>query len=192
MYKIALFASGSGSNVENIANYFKDNASVECSLVLSNKSNAYVLERAKQLDIPSVTFSRNDFYNTDTIINLLADKEIDLIVLAGFLWLVPDNLIQSYSNKIINIHPALLPKYGGKGMYGSKVHEAVVANKESESGITIHLVNERYDEGEHLFQARCEVLATDSADQVAEKIHDLEYEHFPKIIEQFLIRENSK
>lgn len=187
MYKIALFASGSGTNVENIANYFTNNNQIECSLVLSNKKDAYVLERAKILNIPALVFNRNEFYNSTRIADLLKENKIDLIVLAGFLWLVPDNLIKSYSGKIINIHPALLPKYGGKGMYGSKVHEAVIANNETESGITIHLVNEHYDEGEHLFQATCEVGINDNADDVAKKIHELEYKHFPKAIETFLL-----
>lgn len=186
MHKIALFASGSGTNVENIANYFKDKVNVECSIILANKKNAYVLERANNLDIPSLVFNRDEFYNSTQILDLLVEKEIDLIVLAGFLWLVPDYLIKAYSNKIINIHPALLPNYGGKGMYGSKVHEAVVANKEVESGITIHLVNEHYDEGERLFQAKCEVLSTDTPDDVAAKIHRLEHENFPRVIEVYL------
>lgn len=186
MRKIALFASGSGTNVENIANYFKQNSNVECSVVLVNKKDAYVLERAKKLNIPAIVFTRDEFYNTNKVLDILNEYKIDLIVLAGFLWLVPQNLIDQYIEKIINIHPALLPKYGGKGMYGAKVHEAVVANKEIESGITIHLVNEKYDDGAILSQAVCEVLPTDSADMVASKVHALEYEHFPKVIEQYI------
>lgn len=186
MKKIALFASGSGTNVENIANYFKESTEVECSLVLVNKKDAFVIERAKKLNIPAQVFSRDDFYNSNKVLDILTSYEIDLIVLAGFLWLVPQNLISKFNDRIINIHPALLPKYGGKGMYGSKVHEAVVANKETESGITIHLVNEKYDDGAILAQAKCEVLPTDSADVVAKKVHALEYEHFPKVIEQYI------
>lgn len=189
MRRIALFASGSGTNVENIANYFKDHSDIEISLILSNKKDAFVLERAKNLEIPSLVFNRDEFYNSDKIVLLLQERQIDLVVLAGFLWLIPDNLIKAYPKQIINIHPALLPKYGGKGMYGDKVHKAVVENKETESGITIHLVNENYDEGETLFQAKCTVLPTDTPDLVAQKIHALEYKHFPKIIEDLLIRE---
>lgn len=186
MRKIALFASGSGTNVENIANYFEQNSNVECSVVLVNKKDAYVIQRAKKLNIPAIVFTRDEFYNTNKVLDILNEYKIDLIVLAGFLWLVPQNLIDQYIEKIINIHPALLPKYGGKGMYGAKVHEAVVANKEIESGITIHLVNEKYDDGAILSQAVCEVLPTDSADMVASKVHALEYEHFPKVIEQYI------
>jgi len=186
MKNIALFASGSGTNVENIANYFKNNNQVNISLVLSNKKDAYVLERARKFGIKSMVFRREQFYQTNEIVELLKSENVDLIVLAGFLWLVPENLIAAFPNKIINIHPALLPKYGGKGMYGSKVHEAVVANNENESGITIHFVNERYDEGNIICQEKCEVLPTDSPDDVAQKVHALEYEFFPKTIEKLL------
>lgn len=187
MKKIALFASGSGTNVENIAKYFKDSNEVEISLVLSNKRDAYVLERAKNLNILSSVFNRNQFYNSNEVVKLLTDNNIDYVVLAGFLWLIPQNLIEAFSNKIINIHPALLPKYGGKGMYGDKVHESVVANNEKESGITIHFVNEKYDDGNILFQIKCEVLPTDKADDVADKVHALEYKHFPEVIEKLVL-----
>ncbi len=184
--KIALFASGSGSNVENIANYFKNNANVSIELVLSNKANAYVLERAKNLNLKSLVFNRADFYENETVVNTLKNLDIDLVVLAGFLWLVPENLVKAFPNKIINIHPALLPKYGGKGMYGGKVHQAVVANNETVSGITIHYVNEKYDEGAVIFQGECIVGPEDTADDVAQKVHTLEYTHFPEVIEQLL------
>lgn len=187
MKRIALFASGSGTNVENIASYFKNSSEIEVALVLSNKKDAYVLERAANLNIPSLVFNRETFYHSQEILNVLKENNIDWIVLAGFLWLIPKNLIEAYTKKIINIHPALLPKYGGKGMFGGKVHEAVVANKENESGITIHFVNEHYDEGDVIFQSTCEVLPTDSADAVAAKVHKLEYEHFPKVIEQLVL-----
>jgi len=187
MIKLALFASGSGTNVENIATYFKNHAAIEVSAVLSNKSDAYVLERAKKLEIPSFVFNRNQFYTTSEIVNYLRENNIDWIVLAGFLWLIPNNLLKAFPNKIVNIHPALLPKYGGKGMYGNKVHESVVANKEKESGITIHYVNENYDEGNTIFQSTCEVLISDSANDVAAKVHALEYEHFPKVIEKLVL-----
>ncbi|MDE5423661.1 phosphoribosylglycinamide formyltransferase [Ancylomarina sp. DW003] len=186
MKKIAIFASGSGSNAENIAHYFNSNSEVEVSLILSNKKNAFVLERAKKLNIPTRTFTRADFYETNSIVDFLQNSKIDLIVLAGFLWLVPDSLIEAYPNTIINIHPALLPNYGGKGMYGMHVHEAVIANKEKESGITIHLVNEKYDEGEIIQQAKCLINAEDTAEDLANKIHELEYEHFPRAVENYL------
>ena len=187
MKKIALFASGSGSNAENIIRYFEKNEELQFPLILSNKSDAYVHERAKQLNIPSFTINKSGFENGDAL-RLLKEHQIDFIVLAGFLLKVPENLLKEYPNKIINIHPALLPKFGGKGMYGHHVHDAVVANKEKESGITIHYVNEHYDEGELIFQAKCEVLPTDSADDVAEKVHALEYAHFPEIIGKIICR----
>jgi phosphoribosylglycinamide formyltransferase-1 len=181
MQKVALFASGSGSNAENIVRYFLNNEAVSFPLIVSNKKDAYVHERAKQLEIPSYTFKKEGFENGE-VLRLLREAGIDFIVLAGFLLKVPENLLKAYPDKIINIHPALLPKFGGKGMYGSHVHEAVVANKETESGITIHYVNENYDEGQIIFQAKCEVLPTDSPDDVAAKVHALEYEHFPRVI----------
>lgn len=186
MKKIALFASGSGSNVENIANYFSTNDSVSIDIVLVNKPDAYVLERAKKLDIESKIFNRSDFYNNDSISELLNSRDIDLVVLAGFLWLIPEHLVTAFPNKIINIHPALLPNYGGKGMYGNKVHEAVVNNKEAESGITIHYVNEKYDDGAIIFQAKVSLTEEDTPETLAKKIHQLEYEHFPKVIDKLL------
>jgi len=186
MKKIAIFASGSGSNAENIAHYFESNPEVEISIILSNKKDAFVLERAKKLNIPSQTFTRNDFYDTNTIVDLLKSKQIDLIVLSGFLWLVPDSLIQAYPNAIVNIHPALLPNYGGKGMYGMNVHKTVIANKEKESGITIHIVNEKYDDGKTILQAKCKIEENDTADDLANKIHELEYEYFPRAVEDYL------
>lgn len=184
--KIAIFASGSGSNAENLMEYFAENKTVDILLILSNKPDAFLHERAKRFEVPSMSFTKTELYETDLILSILEEKKIDLIVLAGFLLKVPANLIAAYPNRIINIHPALLPKYGGKGMYGHFVHEAVVANKEKESGITIHYVNENYDEGNIIFQARCEVLPTDSADDVAEKVLQLEHLHFPKVVEQFI------
>lgn len=183
---IALFASGSGTNAENIVKYFSSNPAVNVKLILSNKKEAYVLERAKRLGIKSVVFNKEQFANSNEIVDLLKKEQIDLIVLAGFLWLVPKNLVQAYPNKILNIHPALLPKYGGKGMYGAKVHEAVVANKETESGITIHTIDENYDEGSIILQKTCKVLPSDTPEQVAQKVHALEYEYYPQIIKQFL------
>lgn len=184
MKKIAIFASGSGSNAENIARYFNNNENLNIKCIYSNKVDAFVLERAKKLNIPTFVFSKHDFYETDIVFNHLKSEKVDLIVLAGFLWLIPENLTQNFI--IINIHPALLPKYGGKGMYGDKVHKAVVENGEKESGITIHYVNEIYDEGKIIFQAKCNVLPDDTPDDVASKVHALEYEYFPKVIEKLL------
>jgi len=186
MTRIAIFASGSGSNAENIFNYFKDNNSVEISLILTNNSKAFVIERAQNLAVKSYVFTKTDFLTTDSVLSVLAENKIDLVVLAGFLLKIPENLIKAYPNKIINIHPALLPKYGGKGMYGDNVHKAVVAANETESGISIHFVNENYDEGKIIFQAKCPVLENDTFEDVASKIHALEYEHFPKIIESII------
>jgi phosphoribosylglycinamide formyltransferase-1 len=185
MKKIAIFASGSGSNAENIVQYFKgrENLNIEC--IYSNKADAFVLERARKYLIPTRIFSKEEFYTTDIIVNELKDRGVDLIVLAGFLWLVPANLIDNFT--IINIHPALLPNYGGKGMYGHKVHEAVVANGEKESGITIHYVNNNYDEGKVIFQAKCDIIPGDTPDDVAHKVHQLEYQHFPQVIEKVVL-----
>ena len=182
--KVALFASGSGTNVENILNYFSDNESVVIDSLWSNKPDAYALKRAQKWNVETFVFSREQFYHTDEVFAILNNRNVDLIVLAGFLWLIPSNLVQHFT--IINIHPALLPKYGGKGMYGMNVHKAVVSNGDKESGISIHYVNDRYDEGELIFQAKCPVLSSDTAVDVAEKVHALEYEHFPKVIEQVL------
>jgi len=184
---IALFASGSGSNAENIVRYFQKKENVNVALVLSNKNDAFVLKRAKKLHIPSVTFTKKEMEETDKILQILEKNKINFIVLAGFLLKIPAYLIAAYPNRIINIHPALLPKYGGKGMYGHFVHEAVVAAKEKESGITIHFVNEHYDEGAIIFQAKCPILPTDTPDDVAGKVHELEYEYFPKVIEEAII-----
>lgn len=187
MIKIALFASGSGSNAQNIANYFAKSNEISVDCVLTNKPDAYVLQRLENYPIDSLVFSREDFYNSDIVVNYLEEREINFVVLAGFLWLVPANLVAAYPDKIVNIHPALLPKYGGKGMYGMHVHRAVVEAKEPESGISIHYVNERYDEGNIIFQAKCKVAQTDSPEDVADKIHQLEYEHFPRVIEQIVL-----
>ena len=183
MKNIAIFASGSGTNAECISKYFEGNSEIRVGLILSNKPNAGVLERANNLNIPTTIFNRNTFYETDEIVDVLISEEIDLIVLAGFLWLVPENILKKYKNRIVNIHPALLPKYGGKGMYGHRVHQAVIDAGEKKSGITIHYVNEHYDEGQIIFQKEIDVLANDTPDQLASRIHDLEYEYFPKTIE---------
>ncbi|NQZ76643.1 MAG: phosphoribosylglycinamide formyltransferase [Ekhidna sp.] len=181
--RLAIFASGSGSNAEKIIDHFRQQQDIVIAKIWSNRSNAFVHERAKKLDVPSETFAKKDFKEKSFLQEL---KDVDYIILAGFLWLIPSYLVEAFPSKIINIHPALLPKFGGKGMYGSHVHEAVVRAGEVESGITIHLVNEEYDKGEILFQAKCEVRASDTPDDVAEKIHALEYEHFPKVIEDYI------
>jgi phosphoribosylglycinamide formyltransferase-1 len=183
--RIALFASGSGSNAENIINFFSGNPEVTFPFILSNKKDAFVHERAKKLGIPSFTFSKDELLN-GKILSFLIKENIDFIVLAGFLLKIPENILSAFPNRIINIHPSLLPQYGGKGMYGMKVHEAVVANKEKESGITIHFLNEKYDEGAIIFQGKCQVLPTDSPEDVAKKVHALEYEHYPRIVESLI------
>ena len=185
MKNIALFASGNGTNVQRIAEYFADSNEICVKLVVCNKATAYVLERANKLQIESLLIDKDTFYHSDKIVEKLRNLEIDLIVLAGFLWLIPENLIQAFPQKIINIHPALLPKYGGKGMYGMHVHEAVVANKEAYSGISIHYVNQNYDEGDIIFQEKCAISSEDTAEDVAKKVHELEYVHYPKIIKDF-------
>lgn len=186
MKKIAIFASGNGSNAERIANYFAKRKLARVSLILTNNQTAGVLKRAEKLAIPAVVFDRAEFSKTDTILNLLISNEIDLLVLAGFLWLVPLNILKAYPDKIVNIHPALLPKYGGKGMYGTHVHEAVISSGDEKSGITIHYVNEKYDDGQIIFQSSVNVDSTDTADTLASKIHELEYTHFPVVIEQII------
>lgn len=180
---IAIFASGSGSNAENIIRYFENSNKFSFPIILSNKMDAYVHERANKMNIPSVTFSNEEFRNPSKILQLLSNYRIDYIVLAGFLLKVSPEIIIAFPNKIINIHPALLPKYGGKGMYGQRVHEAVKKANEEESGITIHYVNENYDEGNIIFQAKCEIDKNDTPDDIANKVHVLEYQIFPQVID---------
>jgi len=184
MKSIALFASGSGTNAENIIKYFKNHPEVRVDSVWSNKQTAFVLKRASDLGVETHFFTRHAFSETDEIIQELRNRKIDLVVLAGFLWLVPPAFVAAFP--IINIHPALLPSYGGKGMYGSIVHETVIKNREKESGITIHLVNDEYDQGAHLLQVKCPILQDDTAETLATRIHSLEYLYFPKAIEDFL------
>lgn len=184
MKRVLLFASGSGSNVENIINYFWRRPKLAVQFeIYTNNENAGVVQRARRLQIPCGLITKEQF-NSEALVEQLG--EADLIVLAGFLWLIPDFLVKQYQDKIINIHPALLPSYGGKGMYGEKVHKAVVENKEEQSGITIHYVNEKYDEGKILLQARCSVSAEDDHETLASKIHELEYVYYPIVIEQLI------
>jgi len=186
--RIAVFASGNGSNAQRIAEYFADSGLLEITAIYCNNPDAFVLERAKSLEISSVLFNRGTFYNSKAILEDLKMRETDWIVLAGFLWLIPDYILQAFPNRIINIHPALLPNYGGKGMFGMKVHQAVIASGDHESGITIHYVNEHYDEGNIVFQARCIINKEDTPEMLAAKIHDLEYEHFPAVIGKLIDR----
>lgn len=183
---IAIFASGSGTNAENIIRHFQGNKDVNVALVVSNKSDAYVLVRAANLHVPSLTLTREEFARGEELAHLMKERGIDFIVLAGFLLRVPEALIEAYPGRIVNIHPALLPKYGGKGMYGDRVHRAVVEAGERESGITIHLIDEQYDRGTTVFQAKCPVLPGDTPDDVARKVHALEYAHYPEVIGQLL------
>lgn len=188
MKKIAIFASGSGSNAENIIRYFAQKPEICVKKIYCNVPDAYVLERAKKYQIPTVIFNRQEFRDPEKILRQLQQEETDFIILAGFLWLLPPCITAAYPNRIINIHPALLPLYGGKGMYGHHVHEAVIAAGEKESGITIHYVNDHYDEGDPIFQAKCPVLPGDTADTLAARIHELEYQHFPRVIEETLLK----
>ena len=186
MKRIVIFASGSGSNAENLIEFFHNRETGSVIQVLTNNPHAKVLDRAKKLKVSALSFNKVAFTTTDDVLNILKNSKPDLIVLAGFLWMFPKHILKEFPNKVINIHPALLPKYGGKGMYGMNVHDAVFANKETETGITIHYVNEHYDEGAIIFQAKSALLATDSAQDVADKIHELEMEWFPKVVEKIL------
>ena len=186
MKKIAIFASGTGTNTENIIKYFADNQNIEVSLVVSNNPLAGVHDVARRQKISSVTFTKEDFAEGSEIVKKLAVCEIDWIILAGFLKMIPETIRSAYSDRIINIHPALLPKHGGKGMYGMRVHEAVVAARDSESGISIHYINEHYDEGQIIFRASCPVSPSDTPDDVATKVHALEYKYYPEVIEKLL------
>lgn len=184
--RIAIFASGSGSNAQKIMEHFRRSNEIEVSLILTNNSDAYVLQRADNFEIPSHIFDKKEFYESDKIINLIKNLNVDLIVLAGFLWLIPQNLLKAFPNKIINIHPALLPKYGGKGMYGDRVHLAILAAKESESGVTIHFVNSEFDEGEIIHQSKFKIDKSDDLKMVKFKVQQLEHLYFPKVIEGLL------
>ena len=191
MKRLSIFVSGGGTNLQRIAEYFADNKEVEIVNVICNNPNAYAIERAKNLGIPCKIINRAEFKSEDFTKELL-EQNIDLVVLAGFLWLLPKHLIDAFPNKIVNIHPALLPKYGGKGFYGEHVHEAVVAAKEEVSGITIHYVNECYDSGAIIFQAQVALEEGETADSLAAKIHKLEYQHYPVVIENLLRIKNGK
>lgn len=186
MRNIAIFASGNGTNAENIAEYFSKNEKIKVALIVSNRANAGVHERARRLGIPSLTLPKADFIAGELVLQVLREYRIDFVVLAGFMCLVSEPLLRAFPNRIVNIHPALLPKFGGKGMFGHHVHEAVVAAGEKESGITIHYINEQYDEGQIVFQASCPLIPEDTPDTVAAKVHALEYRYYPQVIEQII------
>ena len=188
MRNIAIFASGSGTNAENIIKYFSNRNCAKVTLVLSNRREAFVLKRAAANNVRSVFFDHKDFYVSEKVLRYLDIYKIDFIVLAGFLWYVPESIIIKYEGRIINIHPALLPAYGGKGMYGENVHRAVIENREKESGITIHYVNKFYDEGNIIFQKKCKVEPSDTPDSLALRVHALEYKYFPKVIEDLILK----
>jgi phosphoribosylglycinamide formyltransferase 1 len=186
MKNIAIFASGSGTNAENIIEYFSTRKTGKVTLVLSNKREAYVFKRAALHNVRSIFFEHADFYHSGKVLETLIENKIDFVVLAGFLLLIPEDILSSFDGRIINIHPALLPKYGGKGMYGERVHKTVLANSESESGITIHYVNRFYDKGNIIFQAKCRVMPGDTPESLASRVHELEYAHFPEVIENLI------
>jgi phosphoribosylglycinamide formyltransferase-1 len=185
--RIAIFASGSGTNAEQIIRHFQNHRDIQIVLVLSNNVGAFVLERAKKLNVSSRTFNRQQFRESDEVLQWLQQEKITHIVLAGFMWLMPIHIIHNFPDRIVNIHPALLPKFGGKGMYGHHVHEAVKEANEIKTGITIHLVNEKYDEGKILFQASCSISPNDSPEHIADKVHALEHLHYPAQIEKWVV-----
>jgi phosphoribosylglycinamide formyltransferase-1 len=187
---IAVFASGAGTNAQNIIRYFKEHQSGKIVLLVCNKKEAPVIRKAQDEGVDVLIVDKAMWNDANVMLEALKIYDLDLLVLAGFLWLVPEYLIREYPNRIINIHPALLPKYGGKGMYGDKVHNSVLANRETETGITIHFVNDKYDEGEIIFQAKCGIdCANEDAEAIAKKVHALEYEHFPRVIEEVLLNQ---
>jgi phosphoribosylglycinamide formyltransferase 1 len=190
MKRIAIFASGAGTNAQKIIEHFLNSKEIVVDSLWSNDENAYALIRAEKLGIETFTFDRDEFYRSNEILDRLYDHRIDMIVLAGFLWLVPRNLTELFT--VINIHPALLPKYGGKGMYGANVHKAVLASKDKESGITIHRVNQDYDKGKIIFQATCPILPKDTPETLAARIHELEHQHYPRVIEEVLLNDEDE
>jgi phosphoribosylglycinamide formyltransferase-1 len=186
MIRIGIFASGEGTNAQRFMDYFKRHEQITISLIITNNPKANVLARASKMGIRCLVIDRDTFYNTNKVVEELKQK-IDFIVLAGFMWMIPANLIEAFEGKMVNVHPALLPAYGGKGMYGMNVHKAVVANGEKKSGITIHFVNEHYDEGKIIFQQECPVSSVDTPEILANNIHKLEHEFYPRVVEKLLL-----
>ena len=186
-HHVAIFASGTGSNAKKIVEHFKHNPYINVSLIVSNRADAPVLEMAHENGIPTVIIDRTSFYQSEDILKIFNNFSINFVVLAGFLWLVPTYLVRAFEHRMVNIHPALLPKYGGKGMYGMRVHEAVKKAGDTETGITIHFVNEHYDDGDIVFQARCPISEADTPEDIAQNIHRLEHRHFPEVIEKLLL-----
>lgn len=185
--RIAIFASGNGSNAEEIIKYFKDHDTISVVLLLSNNPRAFALERAGKHQIKHMVFNREQFADGRLLLETLREAQVTHLVLAGFLWMIPGYLLSEYPDRIVNIHPALLPRYGGKGMYGERVHKAVKAAGDIETGITIHLVNDQYDEGRILFQKKCEISSDHTPDQIAECVHRLEHAHYPRVIEDWIL-----
>lgn len=188
--RIAIFASGNGSNAEEITRYFKNNPAIEVAMVFTNNPDAFVIERARNLQLPCIVFNRAEFKEGTFIIDELKKNRITHLVLAGFLWLIPSYLLKGFPDRIINIHPALLPAFGGKGMFGPKVHEAVLASGVKETGITIHLVNEHYDEGRVIFQGKCAIEENSTVQDIADAVHALEYKYYPPVIEKWILENN--
>lgn len=187
MIKLAIFVSGGGSNANEIIHYFKKHADIQVALIVCNNPNAGALKIAENQGVPAIVFSKEDFYKNSTLFEALQRNAIDMIILAGFLWLIPGKLVQQYQNRILNIHPSLLPKYGGKGMYGHYVHEAVKADNAKETGVTIHLVNEKYDDGSVLFQKKCKILSEMQAEEIAALVLKLEHKYFSPVIEKYAL-----
>lgn len=181
-FRLAIFASGNGTNAEAIMNFFQHDLKVTVAMLLTNNPKAFALQRATKFNVPTKIFNATQFRESGEVLTWLREAEITHVILAGFLWLVPENILNAFHNKIINIHPALLPKFGGKSMYGARVHETVKAAGEKETGITIHIVNEHFDEGRILFQASCKVGPTDTVEVISEKVHRLEHTHYPSVI----------
>lgn len=187
MVKLAILASGNGTNAQRISEYFAAHNDINVDCIIYNVKDAYVAKRAEAVGVPAYLFKKSDFYENGNVLSFLKERNIEWVILAGFLWLVPKAIIDAFPHRIINIHPALLPLYGGKGMYGNHVHEAVIANHEKESGITIHTIDDQYDKGEILFQAKCGITEEDTPETLAAKIHELEQAHFPAVIEKAIL-----
>ncbi len=188
MWNVTIFASGSGSNAENIFNYFKDSKLVRVGLLITDNPKAFVIERCRRHSVPCLVLSKRLIDDTDFMLGVLRDFRTNFVVLAGYIKLVPDYIVAAFDQRIVNIHPSLLPKHGGKGMYGNRVHQSVLDSGDKESGITIHFIDNDYDRGSVIFQAKCPVLPDDTADSLAQRVHALEYEYYPNVIEDTIIK----